>query len=107
MAPRGPSRPTWTPRAAPRRALEGDLRRALENDEFEVFFQPLVDARRVALTGFEALLRWRHPSRGLVSPAEFIPVAEEIGPDRRGRPLGAADGLRAGGGPGPAPSRWR
>ncbi len=62
-----------------RRALEADLRRALGAEEFEVFFQPLVDARRVAVTGFEALLRWRHPVRGLVSPVEFIPVAEEIG----------------------------
>ncbi len=62
-----------------RRALEGDLRRALPNGEFELFFQPLVDARRVAVTGFEALLRWRHPVRGLVSPAEFIPIAEESG----------------------------
>ena len=62
-----------------RRALEADLRRALEADEFEVFFQPLVDARRISITGFEALLRWRHPARGLVSPVEFVPVAEEIG----------------------------
>ncbi|WP_237480393.1 putative bifunctional diguanylate cyclase/phosphodiesterase [Lichenibacterium dinghuense] len=62
-----------------RRALEADLGRALAAGEFELFFQPLVDARRVAVTGFEALLRWRHPSRGLVSPVEFIPVAEELG----------------------------
>ncbi len=62
-----------------RRALEADLRRALGAEQFEVFFQPLVDARRIAITGFEALLRWRHPVRGLVSPVEFIPVAEEIG----------------------------
>ncbi len=62
-----------------RRTLEGDLRRALPNGEFELFFQPLVDARRVAVTGFEALLRWRHPTRGLVSPSVFIAAAEEIG----------------------------
>ena len=62
-----------------RRALELDLGSALTNGEFEVFFQPLVDARRIAIVGFEALLRWRHPVRGLVSPAVFIPVAEEIG----------------------------
>ena len=62
-----------------RRALELDLSLALNNGEFEVFFQPLVDARAIAIVGFEALLRWRHPVRGLVSPAVFIPVAEEIG----------------------------
>jgi diguanylate cyclase (GGDEF)-like protein/PAS domain S-box-containing protein len=62
-----------------RRALEIDLSMALTNGEFEVFFQPLIDARRVSIVGFEALLRWRHPLRGLVSPAVFIPVAEEIG----------------------------
>ena len=62
-----------------RRALETDLRRALDRREFEVFFQALVDARAVAITGFEALLRWRHPVRGMVSPVEFISVAEEIG----------------------------
>ncbi len=62
-----------------RRALELDLSLALTNGEFEVFYQPLVDVRRVDIVGFEALLRWRHPVRGLVSPAVFIPVAEEIG----------------------------
>ncbi len=62
-----------------RRALEADLRRALPNGELEVFFQPLVDVRRIAIAGFEALLRWRHPARGMVSPVEFVPVAEEIG----------------------------
>ena len=62
-----------------RRALELDLSLALTNGEFEVFFQPLVCARSIAIVGFEALLRWRHPARGLVSPAVFIPVAEEIG----------------------------
>ncbi len=62
-----------------RRALELDLSLALTAGEFEVFFQPLIDARRVTIVGFEALLRWRHPVRGLVSPAVFIPVAEEIG----------------------------
>ena len=62
-----------------RRTLEADLRRALPNGEFELYFQPLVNARRVEITGFEALLRWHHPTRGMVSPAEFIPVAEETG----------------------------
>ncbi len=62
-----------------RRMLEDDLRRALALGQFEVFYQPLVDAGTQRLTAFEALLRWHHPQRGLVSPADFIPVAEEIG----------------------------
>ncbi|QFU14843.1 putative bifunctional diguanylate cyclase/phosphodiesterase [Microvirga thermotolerans] len=62
-----------------RRMLEVDLRKALANGEFELFYQPQVDIRRKAITGYEALLRWRHPERGIVSPAEFIPVAEDIG----------------------------
>ena len=62
-----------------RRALELDLRGALADGEFELFYQPLVDLASNKICGFEALMRWRHPTRGLVSPAEFIPVAEEIG----------------------------
>jgi diguanylate cyclase (GGDEF)-like protein len=62
-----------------RRALEIDLREALEKRELEVYFQPLVqlDPRRVS--GFEALLRWHHPTQGMVMPSRFIPVAEETG----------------------------
>ncbi len=62
-----------------RRALEVDLRAALSRGEFELHYQPLFDLRAEAVSGFEALLRWRHPERGWVSPAEFIPLAEEIG----------------------------
>jgi predicted signal transduction protein with EAL and GGDEF domain len=62
-----------------RRLLELDLRKALQAGQFELFYQPLVDLRAGAVTGFEALLRWRHPERGLVPPGEFIPLAEEIG----------------------------
>ncbi len=62
-----------------RRLLEVDLRGALARDEFEVHYQALVDLASAKLSGFEALLRWRHPQRGLVPPAEFIPLAEEIG----------------------------
>ena len=62
-----------------RRALELDLRRALQDEEFLLHYQPLVDLRVDRVTSFEALLRWRHPERGLVSPDEFIPIAEETG----------------------------
>ena len=62
-----------------RRVLELDLRAALVNGEFEMHYQPIVNVATHQVTGFEALLRWRHPQRGLVSPGDFIPLAEEIG----------------------------
>ena len=62
-----------------RRVIELDLRTALQRKEFEIHYQPLVDLQAERLSGFEALLRWKHPERGLISPAEFIPLAEEIG----------------------------
>jgi diguanylate cyclase (GGDEF)-like protein len=62
-----------------RRELELDLRKAIAADAFELFFQPLVNLEQERITGFEALLRWPHPRRGMVPPAEFIPVAEEMG----------------------------
>ena len=62
-----------------RRELELDLRSAIDANEFELFYQPLVNLNNEQISGFEALLRWRHPRRGLVSPAEFIPCAEETG----------------------------
>jgi predicted signal transduction protein with EAL and GGDEF domain len=65
--------------AQARRILELDLRNALASGAFEVYYQPLVNLRSQTITGFEALLRWSHPQRGMVSPAEFIPVAEEMG----------------------------
>ncbi len=59
--------------------LENDLRRALERSEFEMHYQPIVQLERPDIVGFEALVRWRHPARGLVLPGEFIPIAEETG----------------------------
>ncbi len=66
-------------RASRRVELERDLRHALETDAFELYLQPKFGAASQRLTGAEALLRWRHPQRGMVSPAEFIPVLEESG----------------------------
>ena len=62
-----------------RRLMELDLRNALANAEFEVYYQPQVNLDSNTISGFEALLRWNHPERGLISPATFIPIAEEIG----------------------------
>ncbi|WBL78779.1 EAL domain-containing protein [Bradyrhizobium xenonodulans] len=65
--------------AKARLTMEQDLRQALLNGGFEIYYQPLVDLRTNDVSGCEALLRWRHPERGWVSPAEFIPVAEDTG----------------------------
>jgi EAL domain-containing protein (putative c-di-GMP-specific phosphodiesterase class I) len=71
--------PEMDTRMQARRLLEIDLRKALPNNEFEVWYQPIVSLHDYSVTGFEALLRWHHPTQGLVSPADFIPIAEEIG----------------------------
>jgi diguanylate cyclase (GGDEF)-like protein/PAS domain S-box-containing protein len=65
--------------AQKRRDMELDLRRAFANGEFELHYQPLVDIATDRISGFESLLRWRHPDKGMISPADFIPVAEDIG----------------------------
>lgn len=64
---------------AERNALELDLREAVRLGEFELYYQPIIRLENDMLSGFEALMRWRSPSRGLVSPGDFIPLAEEIG----------------------------
>jgi diguanylate cyclase (GGDEF)-like protein/PAS domain S-box-containing protein len=62
-----------------RRRLERDLRQALANNQLDLHYQPLVDCDGVKVLGFEALARWTHPERGIISPADFIPLAEESG----------------------------
>ena len=62
-----------------RRALERDLRVAVDDEALELFYQPLVCCETGAIEGYEALLRWRHPTRGFISPAEFVPIAEGSG----------------------------
>ena len=66
-------------RAVSRLQLESDLRQAVEQKQFCVYYQPIIALETGRLAGFEALVRWNHPRRGLISPADFIPVAEETG----------------------------
>jgi diguanylate cyclase (GGDEF)-like protein/PAS domain S-box-containing protein len=66
-------------RAQSRRKIEADLRDAIQNDVLRPYYQPLIDLPTGRITGFEALVRWPDPERGMISPAEFIPVAEETG----------------------------
>jgi len=60
-------------------SLESDMRRALEREEFVVHYQPIVEVASGVITGFEALVRWQHPTRGMIQPDDFIPLAEETG----------------------------
>jgi diguanylate cyclase (GGDEF)-like protein len=72
-------KPEMRSRKEARRQLEHDFRHAIEAREFIIYYQPLFEANNLALSGFEALVRWQHPVRGMVSPAEFIPFAEKSG----------------------------
>lgn len=71
--------PAMDARMQARRTLELELRKAIANAELELYYQPLVETKTRQVSGFEALLRWRHPARGLISPVEFISLAEETG----------------------------
>jgi EAL domain-containing protein (putative c-di-GMP-specific phosphodiesterase class I) len=62
-----------------RQELKVDLTAALSKNEFEIQYQPIVDLRTGAVSSLEALLRWRHPRKGVIAPSEFIPLAEETG----------------------------
>jgi len=72
-------KPPMNARAVERQSVEEDLRRALKHQEFKLQYQPKIDLITGGITGAEALLRWIHPKRGLISPDRFIPVAEECG----------------------------
>jgi diguanylate cyclase (GGDEF)-like protein len=71
--------PEMDARIQARRVLERDLRQAISRNELELFYQPSIDLATGRISAFEALLRWHHPARGLVSPVEFVPLAEETG----------------------------
>ena len=71
--------PAMRQRALSRLHVETDLRKAIENQEFELHYQPIISLPTGRIAGFESLARWRHPVRGLLSPAEFIPIAEDTG----------------------------
>jgi diguanylate cyclase (GGDEF)-like protein/PAS domain S-box-containing protein len=71
--------PSMNAQAVVRFQLESDLRKALDRQEFRLFYQPLVSLKTGQIDGWEALVRWQHPERGMISPLNFIPVAEETG----------------------------
>jgi diguanylate cyclase (GGDEF)-like protein len=71
--------PALAQAAAEKHILENELRQALTENEFEVHFQPIVDTKTLTMCGAEALIRWRHPTKGLILPDQFIPFAEESG----------------------------
>jgi predicted signal transduction protein with EAL and GGDEF domain len=62
-----------------RLTMEGELNKALENDEFSVYYQAILEVQSRKIIGMEALIRWKHPEKALISPSGFIPLAEETG----------------------------
>src|SRR5258707_14275619 len=77
--PSGFSDPALDLQRQTRRVMEQDLRKALPAGEFELYYQPVVNLASNEISGFEALIRWNHPEKGIIAPAAFIPLAEEIG----------------------------
>jgi diguanylate cyclase (GGDEF)-like protein/PAS domain S-box-containing protein len=71
--------PEMSMAASARHELEGELRRAIQKDELELHYQPIVDTKTLSVCGAEALIRWRHPTKGMILPDQFIPLAEETG----------------------------
>jgi diguanylate cyclase (GGDEF)-like protein/PAS domain S-box-containing protein len=71
--------PSMRVRATDRLEMEAELRTAIDEEQFELHYQPIIDLATNQIAGFEALVRWRHPKRGLIPPVEFIPLAEESG----------------------------
>jgi len=71
--------PEMSMAASARHALENELRRAVQLDELELHYQPIVDTKTLLVCGAEALIRWRHPTKGMIMPDQFIPLAEETG----------------------------
>ena len=86
-------KPDMNGRTAERQSLESGLHRAIERQEFVLHYQPKMSLDSGEITGVEALIRWRHPQRGLVPPAQFMPIAEECGVHRADRPVGSARSL--------------
>ena len=72
-------KPEMNVRAVERQSIEESLRHAIERQEFVLHYQPIIDLKTYKITGAEALIRWSHPTRGLISPAQFIPIAEDSG----------------------------
>ena len=71
--------PEMSVAASERHGIESDLRRAIAQDEFELRYQPIIDTKTRQICGAEALIRWRHPTKGMISPDQFIPIAEDTG----------------------------
>ncbi len=90
-----------------RHKLEHDMRVALREDQFELYYQPQLNLESGEIAGFEALLRWNHPERGLILPTEFVPLGRGDGLHRAARRMGAARGLRRGLGVAEAHARRR